>query len=85
MPRWIHPHFYMEMPTMQYTVNSDALTIRDLIAIQEAGNDIRKMIPIYERCLNLPDGKSILDLPAKHLKLIAQAIVAEMTGTDVGN
>ena len=70
---------------MQYTVNSDNLTIRDLIEIQEAGSDIRKMIPIYERCLNLPEGKSILDLPAKHLKLIAQAIVAEMAGTDVGN
>lgn len=70
---------------MQYTVNSDNLTIRDLIEIQEAGSDIRKMIPIYERCLNLPEGKSILDLPAKHLKLIAQAIVAEMSGTDVGN
>ncbi len=70
---------------MQYTVNPDALTIRDLIAIQEAGNDIRKMIPIYERCVVLPEGKSILDLPAKHLKLIAQAIVAEMTGTDSGN
>ena len=70
---------------MQYTVNSDALTIRDLIEIQEAGSDIRKMIPIYERCLNLPKGKSILDLPAKHLKLIAQAIVAEMSGTDMGN
>ena len=71
---------------MQYTVNSDALTIRDLIAIQEAGSDIRKMIPIYERCLNLPEGKSVLDLPAKHLKLIAQAIVAEMTADDsMGN
>ena len=70
---------------MQYTVNSDALTIRDLIAIQEAGSDIRKMIPIYERCLNLPEGQSVLDLPAKHLKLIAQAIVAEMAGTDMGN
>lgn len=70
---------------MQYTVNSDALTIRDLIEIQEAGSDIRKMIPIYERCLNLPEGQSVLDLPAKHLKLIAQAIVAEMSGTDMGN
>lgn len=70
---------------MQYIVNSDALTIRDLIEIQEAGSDIRKMIPIYERCLNLPEGQSVLDLPAKHLKLIAQAIVAEMSGTDSGN
>ena len=70
---------------MQYTVNSDNLTIRDLIAIQDAGNDIKKMIPIYERCLNLPEGKSVLDLPAKHLKLIAQAIVKEMMADDVGN
>ena len=71
---------------MQYTVNSDNLTIRDLIAIQEAGSDIKKMIPIYERCLNLPEGQSVLDLPAKHLKLIAQAIVKEMTADDsLGN
>jgi hypothetical protein len=70
---------------MQYTVNSENLTIRDLIAIQDAGNDIKKMIPIYERCLNLPEGMSVLDLPAKHLKLIAQAIVKEMMADDVGN
>lgn len=70
---------------MQYTVNSDALTIRDLIALQEAGGDIKKQLPIFERCLNLPEGKSILDLPAKHLKLIAQAIVEEMAADKVGN
>lgn len=70
---------------MQYTVNSDNLTVRDLIALQEAGSDIRKVIEIYERCINLPEGKSILDIPAKHLKLIQEAIVAEMTGTNVGN
>ena len=57
-----------------------------LMNAQEAGSDIRKMIPIYERCLNLPEGQSVLDLPAKHLKLIAQAIVKEMTADDsLGN
>jgi hypothetical protein len=64
---------------MNYTVNADNLTIRDIIALQEAGGDLRKLIPIYEKVLVLEDGASVLDLPAKHLKVIAQAIVAEMT------
>lgn len=70
---------------MQYTVNSDSLTVRDLIALHEAGSDIRKVVEIYERCIKLPEGVNIFDIPAKHLKLIQEAIVAEMTGTNVGN
>jgi len=64
---------------MNYTVNADNLTIRDIIDLQEAGGDLRKLIPIYEKVIVLEDGASVLDLPAKHLKVIAQAIVAEMT------
>lgn len=72
------------MTTPQYTVNADALTIRDVIAIQNAGGDISALMPIYAKCIELPEGMDVLDLPAKHLKVIAQAIVKEMTA-DMGN
>lgn len=64
---------------MEYSVNVDNLTIRDIIDLQEAGGDIRKLLPIYARVLVLPEGVDILDLPAKHLRIIAQSIVDEMT------
>jgi hypothetical protein len=63
---------------MNYTVNTDNLTIRDIIALQETAGDIRKLLPIYEKVLVLEEGVTILDLPAKHLRLIAQAIVEGM-------
>jgi hypothetical protein len=72
------------MTTPQYTVNADNLTIRDIIAIQNANGDIGALMPIYAKCIELPEGMDVLDLPAKHLKAIAQAIVKEMTA-DMGN
>ena len=70
--------------TPQYTINVDKLTIRDVIAIQNAGGDISALMPIYAKVIELPEGTDVLDLPARHLKAIAQAIVQEMTA-DMGN
>jgi hypothetical protein len=72
------------MTTPQYTINVQKLSIRDVIALQNAGADIGAQMPIYAKCLNLPEGFDVLDLPATHLKVIAQAIVKEMT-SDMGN
>ena len=72
------------MTTPQYTVNVQNLTIRDVIALQSAGSDISAQMSIYAKCLDLPEGFDVLDLPATHFKAIAQAIVKEMTA-DMGN
>lgn len=68
-----------------YTVDADKVTIRDLIALQKSGGDIDAVMPILRKCVTVDDGREIDDLPAKHLRLIVQALMKRVQGDDVGN
>ena len=68
-----------------YTVDADKVTIRDLIALQKSGGDIDAVMPILRKCVTVDDGRDIDDLPAKHLRLIVQALMKRVQGDDVGN
>ncbi len=59
-----------------YTIDADKLTIRDAINLQKAGTsgDIEQAMPILRKCVTVDDGRDLEDLPAKHLRLILQAI-----------
>ena len=70
-----------------YTINQDALTIRDVMtwakAAKNADTDI--LMTLMEKCVITSDGSKMEDLPARHLKLIVAAITKEFSGTDSGN
>lgn len=68
-----------------YTIDADKVTIRDLIALQKSGGDIDAVMPILRKCVTVDDGREIDDLPAKHLRLIVQALMKRVQGDDVGN
>lgn len=68
-----------------YTVDADKVTIRDLIALQKSGGDIDAVMPIIRKCVTVDDGREVDDLPAKHLRLITQALMKRVQGDDVGN
>ena len=68
-----------------YTIDADKVTIRDLIALQKSGGDIDAVMPILRKCVTVDDGRDIDDLPAKHLRLIMQALMKRVQGDDVGN
>lgn len=71
----------------EYIIDVDRLTIRDMLAMQEAqkSGDIQDMMPLFERCLILPEGKTIYELPARHFKPIIEGILRELSGQDLGN
>lgn len=72
--------------TAEYTIDVDQLTIRDLVLIDKAKStgNFDDMLKVFDRCLILPEGKTIFDLPARHYKSIINAIQAEMIeGDDV--
>ena len=68
-----------------YTIDADKVTIRDLIALQKSGGDIDAVMPILRKCVTVDDGRAIDDLPAKHLRLIVQALMKRVQGDDSGN
>lgn len=68
-----------------YTIDADKVTIRDLIALQKSGGDIDAVMPILRKCVTVDDGREVDDLPAKHLRLITQALMKRVQGDDVGN
>jgi hypothetical protein len=43
------------------------------------------MLPILEKCVVTDDGRKVEDLPARHLKLITEALTKKLSGTDSGN
>lgn len=65
--------------TIEYTIDQDALTISDLVALQHAGSDITAQIKVLRKCVQLPDGKALEDLPARHYGAIVKAILSGLT------
>ena len=59
-----------------YTIDADKLTIRDTITLQKSGGDIETVLPIL---------RDIEDLPAKHLRLIVEAISKKLSDDRLGN
>ena len=68
---------------MQYTIDADKITIRDLIALQNVGNDSAKQIDILKKAV-IVEGGEFEDIPARHFKKIVAAILSELS-PDVGN
>lgn len=68
-----------------YTIDADKVTIRDLIALQKSGGDIDAVMPVLRKCVTVDDGRDVDDLPAKHLRLITQALMKRLQGDDLGN
>jgi len=68
---------------MHYTIDADQITIRDLIALQTAGNDNARQIDILKKAV-IVEGGEFEDIPARHFKKIISAILAELS-PDVGN
>lgn len=70
-----------------YTINEDNLTIRDLMTLSKAGkaDDIESIIVLLEKCVVTDDGRKVEELPAKHLRLIVNAMTKRLAGTDLGN
>lgn len=68
-----------------YTIDADKVTIRDLIALQKSGGDIDAVMPVLRKCVTVDDGREVDDLPAKHLRLITQALMKRLQGDDLGN
>lgn len=71
------------MPHMQYTIDADMITIRDLIALQDVGNDSAKQIAILRKAV-IVEGGEFEDIPARHFRKIIQTILAELD-PNVGN
>lgn len=68
-----------------YTIDADKVTIRDLITLQKSGGDIDAVMPILRKCVTVDDGREVDDLPAKHLRMISQALLKRISGDDLGN
>lgn len=68
-----------------YTIDADKVTIRDLITLQKSGGDIDAVMPVLRKCVTVDDGREVDDLPAKHLRLITQALMKRLQGDDLGN
>jgi hypothetical protein len=68
---------------MQYTIDADKITIRDLIALQSIGNDMQKQIDILKKAV-IVEGGVFEDIPARHFKKIIASILQEMA-PDSGN
>ena len=70
-----------------YTIDADRLTIRDMMTLSSAGTagDMTAILPILEKCVVTDDGRKVEDLPAKHLKIIIEALTKKLNGTDSGN
>jgi hypothetical protein len=70
-----------------YTINQDALTIRDVMTWAKAAKteDIETLMTLMDKCVITSDGSKMEELPARHLKLIITAITKEFSGTDSGN
>ena len=68
-----------------YTIDADKVTIRDLITLQKSGGDIDAVMPVLRKCVTVDDGREVDGLPAKHLRLITQALMKRLQGDDLGN
>lgn len=68
-----------------YTIDADKLTIRDTITLQKSGGDIETVLPILRKCVTVDDGRDIEDLPAKHLRIIVEAISKKLSDDRLGN
>lgn len=70
-----------------YTIDADRLTIRDMMTLSKAGTagDMTAILPILEKCVIIDDGRNVEDLPAKHLRIIIEALTKKLNGTDSGN
>jgi uncharacterized protein YycO len=66
---------------MTYTIDQDALTVRDLIALQNAGNDITAQVAILRKCVIVDGDGSFEDLPARHYGAIVKAILGALTAS----
>lgn len=70
-----------------YTIDADRLTIRDMMTLSSAGTagDMIAVLPILEKCVVTDDGRKVEELPAKHLKIIIEALTKKLNGTESGN
>ena len=70
-----------------YTIYEDRLTIRDMMTLSTAGTagNMAAVLPILEKCVVTDDGRMVEELPAKHLKIIIEALTKKLNGTDSGN
>jgi len=70
-----------------YTIDADLLTIRDMMTLSKAGSagDMTAILPILDKCVVTDDGRKVEDLPAKHLRIIIDALTKKLSGTDSGN
>lgn len=68
-----------------YTIDADKITIRDMIALSKAGGDIESALPILRKCVITDDGRDVEDLPARHLRLIMQALMKRLSDDSLGN
>lgn len=71
---------------MEYTINPDNFTIRDMIAIQKLAKgdgDLESIIVILERCVSIDGGGSVQDLPAAHFKIIMSKLTERFAGNDL--
>ncbi len=66
---------------MTYTIDQDALTMGDLIALSNAGNNLAAQIEILRKCVVVENGGRIEDLPARHYRAIVNVIKEVMTGS----
>jgi hypothetical protein len=70
-----------------YTIDADRLTIRDMMTLSKLGpsGDLEGILPILEKCVITDDGRKVEELPARHLRLITDALTKKLSGTDSGN
>ena len=76
--------------TIEYTIDIDQLTFRDIIAFQKVKNndDLLQVVPILEKCVIVADGRSLQDSPFRHFNIICAAVLEKVKNaddTDLGN
>jgi hypothetical protein len=69
---------------IEYTIDIDQLTFRDIIAFQKVKNneDLEHVLPILEKCVIVSDGRSLQDLPFRHFNAICAAVLKKVSEAD---
>jgi hypothetical protein len=70
--------------TIEYTIDIDQLTFRDIIAFQKVKNngDVEQVLPILEKCVTVSDGRLLQDLPFRHFNIICAAVLEKVSNAN---
>lgn len=69
----------------EYTIDRDAITIRDFMKLQKNANDFEAQIEIIKKAVKVNGKGTLEDLPVRHWRAIVKAIMDDIGGESLGN